>query len=51
MYEAIHTDVDGPGNLQEYGALNISRSRGVWKRGDWCEKIMENQPSVSDGSL
>ena len=23
MFEAVHAEVDGPGKLQEYGALNL----------------------------
>ena len=23
MFEAVHAEVDGPGELQEYGALNM----------------------------
>ena len=42
MFEAVHAEVDGPGNLQEYGTLNMKRKidpEGLEKRGDSCKKI------------
>ena len=54
VFEGIHAEVDGPGNLQEYGALKMKKkslSRGAWKRGDWCKKWMKNQRFASDEPL
>ena len=42
MFEAVHAEVDGPGNLQKYGTLNMKRKidpEGLEKRGDSCKKI------------
>ena len=54
--EAVHAEADGPGKLQEYGALNTKKKIDeAWKR---LEKgaidgknLMKNQPFVSDGPL
>ena len=43
-FEAVHTEVYGPGKLQEYGALNMKKknwSRGASKRDD-VKKWMKN---------
>ena len=45
MFGAVHAEVDGPGKLQEYGALNIKKKidpEGL-EKGNWCKKRMKNQ--------
>ena len=52
--EVVHAEVDGPGKLQEYGALNLKRKidpEGLEKGAIDVKKLMKNQPFVSDGSL
>ena len=50
----VHTEVDGPGNLQEYKAFNMKKKidpEGLGKGAVNVKKWMENQSFVSDGSL
>ena len=52
--EVVHAEVDGPGKLQEYGALNLKKKidpEGLEKGAIDVKKLMENQPFVSDGPL
>ena len=50
MFEAVHAEVDGPGKLQEYGALNMKKKidpEGLEKGATDVEKLMKNQSFVS----
>ena len=52
--EVVHAEVDGPGKLQEYGALNLKKKidpEGLEKGAIDVKKLMKNQPFVSDGPL
>ena len=52
--EVVHAKVDGPGKLQEYGALNLKKKidpEGLEKGAIDVKKLMKNQPFVSDGPL
>ena len=54
MLEAVHAEVDGPGKLQESGALDMKKkidSQGIEKGAIDMKKVMENQLFVSDGPL
>ena len=54
MFEAIHAEVDGPGKLQGFGALNMKKKidpEGIEKEATNVKKLMKNQPFVSDGLL
>ena len=54
VFEAVHAEVDGPGKLQGFGALNMKKKidpEGIEKEATNVEKLMKNQPFVSDGLL
>ena len=45
VFEAVHAEVDGPGKLQEYGALNMKKKiypEGLEKGAIDVKKLMRN---------
>ena len=54
MFEAVNAEVDSPGRLQEYGALNMKKKigqEGLEKVAIDVKEWMKNQPFVSDELL
>ena len=47
MFETVHAEVDSPGKLQEYGALNMKKK--IYPEGLGNEAIDVKIPFVSDG--
>ena len=54
VFQAVNAEVDGPGELQEYGALNMKKkiyAEGLEKKPSDIRKWMKNQPPISDWPL
>ena len=53
VFEAVHAEVDGPGELQEYGALNMKEKIDpdeTEKLSYWHDKIVLLKCDISNGS-